>query len=282
MGCDGGSIPTRVELVKLKKKEEVADPAEAERIRWNFCALTKEPLTPPIVCDRIGNLFLKESVLVRLLDKSLPPEFAHIKSLKDVQPVNFTPNPAWEEKTVQTFITSGNGVAPFICSITGLEVNGHYSFSVLKRCGCVFSDRALKEVPSAECLQCREPYGPEDIQPLNPKSEVKEQLQQALALEAAKLKEERKEKAKTKREKKVKEPSDRKRKAKSSKIPEGATGEKEKSSKKTDRPRSKKIKVDEKAEAQNDSESARCSAAYRSIFLSSTTERKVPTFTHYA
>jgi len=117
-------------LVKVKKKQEQHNNSESEAFKWHHCALSKERLKPPIVCCRLGNLFLKEAVLVRLLEKSLPPEFAHIKSLRDLQPVNFTPNPAWEEKTVVSFVTEGNLPSPFICPVTGLEVNGHYRYSL--------------------------------------------------------------------------------------------------------------------------------------------------------
>ncbi len=82
MGCDGGSIPTRCELVKVKKKEEQADKNELNRIRWQACALSKEALKPPIVCCPLGYLFNKEAVLTHLLQKNLPPTYSHIKSIK--------------------------------------------------------------------------------------------------------------------------------------------------------------------------------------------------------
>jgi hypothetical protein len=49
MGCDGGSIPRREELVKLKKKAEKVDPIEVERIKWFTCAMSEERLKEPIV-----------------------------------------------------------------------------------------------------------------------------------------------------------------------------------------------------------------------------------------
>lgn len=211
MGCDGGSIPTRVEMVKVKKQPAKTDNAEHARFSWHSCALSKEPLEDPIVCCRLGHLFNKEAVLTHLLHKTMPAEFSYIRSLKDVMPVRFTRNPEWQEKgdkPVLTYITSGNGAAPFVCPITGLEVNGHHPFSMLVTCGCVFSERAIREVllaptttstPSASstpppistrtCPQCHIPYTQNDIRPLNPKPEVLEQLRARYAEQDEKEKE---------------------------------------------------------------------------------------------
>lgn len=82
MGCDGGSIPTRCELVKTKKKKERANPAEVTRVRWSLCTLSKEPLAPPVVACPQGSLFNKEALLTHLLQKTMPAPFSHIKSLK--------------------------------------------------------------------------------------------------------------------------------------------------------------------------------------------------------
>ena len=71
MGCDGGSIPRRDEMVKLKKKaEKVRDTActlvktlssgpqvdkDVElQARWKYCALSAEELKPPIVACELG------------------------------------------------------------------------------------------------------------------------------------------------------------------------------------------------------------------------------------
>lgn len=84
LGGDGGSIPLRQDLVKLKSKSEVLDPEGknvedicmrfvlllirfflkirevVQRIRWSSCALSKQTLQAPIVADELGNLFNKE------------------------------------------------------------------------------------------------------------------------------------------------------------------------------------------------------------------------------
>jgi len=71
MGCDGGSIPTRCELVKTKVKTEVKNANELNRIKWFSCAISKEPLKEPIVTCLFGNLYNKEAVITALLSKAL-------------------------------------------------------------------------------------------------------------------------------------------------------------------------------------------------------------------
>lgn len=78
------------------------------------------------------------------------------------------------------------------------EMSGKYKFVYLP-CGCVFSEQALKEVPSTVCLQCNKSYDPEDIIPINPEDpEVIESLQIKLDkyLEEKKKKEQEKKLAK--------------------------------------------------------------------------------------
>jgi len=192
MGNDGGSIPRRCELVKEKKKEEKADPVESERAKWRVCTMTNEPLKEPIVVDDLGHLYNKESILNHLkvlkgisLDANttttttstttssssssqLPPvtttssAFSHITSLKDITQINCTRNTSLsKDKKIESSLV-------VICPITQLET-GHYKFIVIRLCGCVMSERAIKEIPSDTCLVCGKAYNKEiDIIPLNP------------------------------------------------------------------------------------------------------------------
>lgn len=82
MGCDGGSIPRREELVKLKKKAEKVDPTEVERIKWFTCAMSNERLKEPIVACELGHLYNKEAVIRALIEKNVDEKFSHIRSLK--------------------------------------------------------------------------------------------------------------------------------------------------------------------------------------------------------
>ncbi|KAG7261978.1 hypothetical protein CRUP_001211, partial [Coryphaenoides rupestris] len=94
MGCDGGTIPKRHELVKGPKKVE-----------------------------------------------------------KDIKELNLTDNPEWEGegRTTKGDRYEDMHSAMFICPVVGLEMNGKHRFCYLQTCGCVFSDRALKEVKTEIC-----------------------------------------------------------------------------------------------------------------------------------
>jgi hypothetical protein len=197
MGCDGGSIPRRDELVKLKKKEEKPDPNEVERIKWSSCAISKEPLKEPIVACELGSLYNKETVIRHLLDKTMDESFKHIRTLKDLIPVRFTTNPAFDAKE------EDKPVSPFICPVTLAEVGRHQRFSLLKSCGCVLSERALREVPSQTCLQCGKPFETTDIMPLNPTPDEIGELRQAMETRRASEKQDRREKKERKKDKKV-------------------------------------------------------------------------------
>ena len=47
-----------------------------------FLFVTPERLSPPCVCDDLGNLFNKERLVEVLLAKQLPVMFSHIRGLK--------------------------------------------------------------------------------------------------------------------------------------------------------------------------------------------------------
>jgi hypothetical protein len=54
MGCDGGTIPKRDELVKTKKKEAQTAKDVKVAAKWNNCHLSQLPLQKPIVADLLG------------------------------------------------------------------------------------------------------------------------------------------------------------------------------------------------------------------------------------
>ncbi|CAO3648306.1 unnamed protein product [Cunninghamella blakesleeana] len=70
MGNDGGSIPRRIELVKEKQKEVKQNPNLQREAAWFYCALSKLPLNPPIVADRLGKLYNQDVIIEYILDKS--------------------------------------------------------------------------------------------------------------------------------------------------------------------------------------------------------------------
>ena len=122
----------------------------------------------------ISRLYNKECVLMALLDKSNIPEVAsHIRNLKDVVELKLTVNPGYKPSDKADGYNDVQA-AQYVCPVTGLEMSGRYRcikilmwrvygkgsfhvshlpyrFTFLRGCGCVLSERALKEVPSETC-----------------------------------------------------------------------------------------------------------------------------------
>jgi hypothetical protein len=156
MGGDGGSIPSRIDMVKTKGYtqsaqgsmgysangmrrvvEESIDPREYHRTRMTTCALTGQPLEKPVVACRAGYLFSKEAVLSHLINKTIPTEFSHITSLKDIVELkNF----------------------PGSCPITARDLNdGVTKSEAMWPCGCVIAEKALSVITNKNlttCLSC--------------------------------------------------------------------------------------------------------------------------------
>ncbi|XP_014643034.1 PREDICTED: protein RTF2 homolog [Ceratotherium simum simum] len=173
MGCDGGTIPKRHELVKGPKKVEKVD-KDAELVaQWNYCTLSQEILRRPIVACELGRLYNKDAVIEFLLDKSsekaLGKAASHIKSIKNVTELRLSDNPAWEGDKGNTKGDKHDDLqrARFICPVVGLEMNGRHRFCFLRCCGCVFSERALKEIKAEVCHTCGAAFQEDDVIVLN-------------------------------------------------------------------------------------------------------------------
>lgn len=78
-----------------------------------------------------------------------PASAEHIKSLKDVKTLNLAPNPAYQGDKAKIGGQTEEEKAEFFCPLTSLEMNGKHNFCFLWTCGCVFSERALKEIKSS-------------------------------------------------------------------------------------------------------------------------------------
>uniref|UniRef100_G1U4A2 Replication termination factor 2 n=1 Tax=Oryctolagus cuniculus TaxID=9986 RepID=G1U4A2_RABIT len=182
MGCDGGTIPKRHELVKGPKKVEKVD-KDAELVaQWNYCTLSQEILRRPIVACELGRLYNKDAVIEFLLDKSAEKAVgkaaSHIKSIKNVTELKLSDNPAWEGDKESTKGDKHDDLqrARFICPVVGLEMNGRHRFCFLRCCGCVFSERALKEIKAEVCHTCGTAFQEDDIIVLNGTKEDVETL----------------------------------------------------------------------------------------------------------
>lgn len=68
--------------------------------------------------------------------------------------MNLIKNPAYVP-TDHTDGAVGEGNAPYICPISGIEMSGKFRFVFLWSCGCVLAERALKEVKQNLCHMVR-------------------------------------------------------------------------------------------------------------------------------
>jgi hypothetical protein len=145
MGNDGGSIPGRKDLVKEKEKEKKMENDElVKQSNSKYCALSKEPLKNPVVGDRTGLLYNKESLIRALIEKRLPKTFRHITSLKDVKDLNILIT--GKEKSDEIKIH---------CPISMIEYSGLNNFYIIWKCGCVLSKKAIEELNMKDkCIQC--------------------------------------------------------------------------------------------------------------------------------
>ncbi len=183
MGCDGGSIPKRIDLIKKKQKQTKPDAAEQRKSLWMLCQLSKEPLKQPIVSDVLGKLYNKDAILEYLLNESNNGDAdvicQHIKSLKNIVTLKVTPNPLVKGASSALLYNSTQEqlAFPFICPVSQKEMNGLVRFCYLP-CGCVFSEQALKQVSCSDCLVCGKPFDNEKIILLNPSSTEEIQIAQ--------------------------------------------------------------------------------------------------------
>ncbi|PWW72623.1 DUF602-domain-containing protein [Tuber magnatum] len=159
MGNDGGSIPTRRELVKSPTKQKTHSQlrdtnAQTQTYHWTTCPLSKRPLSEPIVSDSAGVLYNKDSIIEWLLkgveafgDGEEVLE-GRIHSLKDVVEVKF------EEGR--------------ICPVSRKELGPGAKAVYLVPCGHAFSESAVKEVGEGACLKCDGSYTDDNIVSINP------------------------------------------------------------------------------------------------------------------
>lgn len=125
MGNDGGSIPKRSEVIKQKKKKQKIS-KDGQGLQ--LCSMTKEKLRLPLVACKRGLIYNKEGVIKRMLEKSMPHEFRHIKKLSNLVSLSAR---SFDANTHQ-----------LCCAITRTELSDCKPFQV-NDCGCVISVSAL-------------------------------------------------------------------------------------------------------------------------------------------
>lgn len=206
MGNDGGSIPTRRELVKESAKPKTLTEAkekqkEHQAHRWSQCPLSHVALKPPIVADYTGDLYNKDAIIQFLLDPSTSEDAkkfvgGRVTSLKDVVEVRFEEE---EEK--------------WICPVTRKDLKTIKSVYVVP-CGHAFSAEAMKRVGGGECVACAAPFLERDVCPILPASDEDKEFvvkrievlkSEGLSHSLKKEKTKKRKKDEDKEEKKVKE-----------------------------------------------------------------------------
>jgi hypothetical protein len=182
MGNDGGSIPTRRELVKEAAKalttqqvKEVQN--EQQEHAWSNDPLTRKPLARPVVSDSAGILYNKDSIIEYLLsepsdakrveaDKVLQ---GRVSSLKDVVEVKFEVDTAAGARNTLLGSNGSTGRSErWVCNIANVELGPAAKAVYLVPCGHAFAGSVVKEVSGETCLQCNEPYAENDVIPILP------------------------------------------------------------------------------------------------------------------
>lgn len=190
MGNDGGSIPTRRELVKSAARapnvsEMKATALESLAHAWTHDPLTSDPLDMDnVVSDWRGRLYNYETILKNLMpsddgedDSHTPPTLVNtadgewreltfastgIKSLRDVVKLHFKRHRPAGEKGF------------WACPMTFKELGPATKAVYLVPCGHVFSEVAIKTIQEDICPECSQKFKADDVVPILPteKSEV--------------------------------------------------------------------------------------------------------------
>ncbi|CRG89791.1 Protein RTF2 homolog [Talaromyces islandicus] len=200
MGNDGGSIPTRRELVREAAKAPSATQVkEAQREQqehyWTTCPLSHKPLQRPIVSDSVGNLYNKDAILKYLLgaadeedgisSKADCDEILQrrVKSLKDVVELKFEVDEADESEAAAAAVQDNSAVRSkgekWVCPVTRKQLGPGVRAVYIVPCGHVFAEEAVREMKSDKCLQCTEPYTQDNVIVILPTKDADKQRQMA-------------------------------------------------------------------------------------------------------
>lgn len=222
MGGDGGSIPQRVDMVRMKNKKlkdnlgslgyqkntlvsknnNDYNPKELKEFYFNHCAISQEYLKEPVTCCRLGFLYNKESVLRLLLRKrqnkrrkipNVDDKFVHIESVEDIV---LCKNKLNSEKKL-------------ICVLSNEIINPSVGGICIFSCGCIYSKKVFKNISSNEkksvCVQCNRKYKESDIVEIGVVDESELEGKRSALLKRKKLIKEKKKKKYRERRKKQKE-----------------------------------------------------------------------------
>ena len=158
MGNDGGSIPTRRELVKssaaaLSTTQVKEIQTEQQEHYWSTCALSHERLRLPVVSDSLGTLYNKDAVIDYLLDvgkqggevdkaeleKRGDAFKDRLRGLRDIVEVSFHTEGA-------------GGSQRWVCPVTGKPLGPGTRAVYIVPCGHAFGEAVFKEMSGDVCL----------------------------------------------------------------------------------------------------------------------------------
>ena len=167
MGGDGGTTANNRRFLPqagFGVAKKVKDKTQVDRERWSTCHLTKNPLRPPVLADRVGHLYSAEYVIAALTKKE--PVAAYIKGMKDF--VSLKPEIATGREEAYESMQAGEDALDFesclnlyMCPVTQQTTNGTNKFCCASACGHVFSLKALKQMGDNACPVCGGDASPE-------------------------------------------------------------------------------------------------------------------------
>ncbi|KAF7589864.1 hypothetical protein BBP40_003576 [Aspergillus hancockii] len=188
MGNDGGSIPTRRELVReAARAPSTAQLKETQRELqehlWTTCPLSHKPLVRPIVSDCVGNLYNKDAILKYLLSSEEIEGISskadceevlcgRVKGLRDVVELKFE----IDTEHGQHPSTKHEKREGWICPVTAKQLGPNVKAVYLVPCGHVFSEEAIRQLKEDKCLQCNELYTQENVISILPAKESDKQV----------------------------------------------------------------------------------------------------------
>ncbi|KAF5862147.1 hypothetical protein ETB97_012132 [Aspergillus alliaceus] len=197
MGNDGGSIPTRRELVReAARAPSTAQVKEVQRELqehyWTTCPLSHKPLARPIVADCAGNMYNKDAILKFLLpgeeiegisSKADCEEIlcGRVKSIRDVVELKFE----IDTELSQHPSAKHEKREGWICPVTAKQLGPNVKAVYLVPCGHVFSEEAVRQLKGDKCLQCNEGYTEENVIPILPARDADKELLMARAQKLA-------------------------------------------------------------------------------------------------
>lgn len=164
-GGDGGatgaeSRDSYLQMYKTKQAGQL-DAREEALARWTCCRLTRLPLggddgRRPVACCQLGYLYDREAVLQCLAEAAtggaaVPAAAAHVTSLRDLCTLRLklADVVAAESRVGSAADFRASEGCRFACPVTGVPLNGHFRFVVLRPHGLVVSEKALRSAPDA-------------------------------------------------------------------------------------------------------------------------------------